>query len=323
MHKQEQPITMSKSDRRNYPAVQRIADYCVYVFVRLLVATIQVLPTDSAATCCRFGAWALTRVLAIRQSTLRENFQRVYPQATEPQLQRLTAAMWYHLLLMLCEIAWAPRRLHRCNWQAHVFIPNSAHFLQHLLSRRATVLVTGHFGNFELGGYVTGLMGIRTTTIARRLDNPFLHDYVTRFRGGKGQHMVDKSGCATEVDRHLAQGGTLSLLADQHGGPKGCWTPFLGHPASYHKALALFSLASDAPMAVAFTIRADKPMHFRLGCAGVADPRDRGAECSGVRSLTQWYSGLLEEVIAQAPDQYWWVHRRWREPPSRNAKMAA
>jgi KDO2-lipid IV(A) lauroyltransferase len=314
---------MPKSDRRKYPALHSAFDFCVYVMVRLLVATIQVLPTDTAASCCAGGAWLLTRVLGVRQETLQENFQRVYPQATHAQLQHLTQAMWYHLLLMLCEVAWAPRRLHRCNWQSHVFIPNSAHFLEHLLSRRATVLVTGHFGNFELGGYVTGLMGIRTTTIARRLDNAFLHDYVTRFRGGKGQRMVDKAGCAADVDRHLARGGTLSLLADQHGGPKGCWTPFLGHPASYHKALALFSLASDAPMAVAFTIRNGQPMHFRLGCAGVADPRSGGPECSGVRALTQWYSRLLEEVISQAPDQYWWVHRRWREPPQRAARIAA
>lgn len=314
---------MSEANLSRYPFQRRCVDYGVYLLVRSFVAFLQTLPDATAMAICRGGAWLLTVPFPLRKSTLDENFQRAFPDSTIDQRRQLTLAMWYHLLLMICEIAWAPRRLHRCNWQEHVQFPDAKSFLKHLLSRRATVLVTGHFGNFEMGGYITGLMGLKTTTIARRLDNPFLHDYITAFRGVKGQKMVDKSGCANEVDRHLANGGTLSLLADQHGGPKGCWTPFLGHAASYHKALALFTLSGDAPMAVAYTLREKLPLHFTLGCAGVADPKLDGPECSGVKSLTEWYSHCLEQAIALAPDQYWWVHRRWREPPARIAKRAA
>lgn len=293
-------------------------DYLVYLAVRSVIAIIQTVPEDKGAAICRAGAWLLSGPLAVRRKTLQENLNRIFPDASDAEKQTLSHAMWYHLLMMVCELAWAPRRVHRCNWREHIHIPDDQTILKRLLSRRATVLVTGHFGNFEMGGYITGLMGLDTSTIARRLDNPYLHQFVADFRGAKGQRLLDKNGCATEVDRHLAEGGTLSLLADQHAGNKGCWTNFLGHQASCHKALALFTLASDAPMVIAYTIRTTRPLQFELGCVGVADPRDNGTECQGVRPLTEWYNRGLARAIAKAPEQYWWVHRRWREKPKRN-----
>ena len=80
------------------------------------------------------------------------------------------------------------------------------------------------------------------------LDTAQFRQNVEQFRGAKGQQMVDKDGCAAVVERRLREGGMLSLLADQHAGNKGCWVDFLGVPASCHKALALFSLGSSAPM---------------------------------------------------------------------------
>lgn len=298
-------------------------DYLAYLAVRFVIGCIQVLPECKGVAVCRGLAWLLSGPMPLRKKTLKENLARVFPNATKDERRELARAMWFHLMLMVCEIAWAPRRLHRCNWQAHVHFPQATAFLSRILSRRATVLVTGHFGNFEMGGYITGLMGIDTLTIARRLDNHFLHDFVSDFRGAKGQRLVDKEGCAAEVDRHLASGGILSILADQHAGPKGLWTDFLGHQASCHKALALFTLSGDAPMAIAYTIREDRPMRFSLGCAGVADPRQGGPECGGVRQLTEWYNAKLAAAISLAPEQYWWVHRRWREKPAKSTKRMA
>ncbi len=108
---------------------------------------------------------------------------------------------------MICEIAWAPRRLHLTNWTEHLRIRDNRGMLQHLLSGRPTILVTGHYGNFEVCGYAVGLMGFPTLTIARRLDNAYLHEFLEDFRGTHGQFMVDKEGCAPTIERHLAKNG--------------------------------------------------------------------------------------------------------------------
>ncbi|MGB7323654.1 MAG: lysophospholipid acyltransferase family protein [Rubripirellula sp.] len=299
-------------------------DFAAYALVRLIVAVIQTLPLDMGDAMCRFLAWMVGEKLRIRRRETDENLALIFPDADDQQRRNLRFAMWHHLLLMVCEIAWAQRRLHLANWTKHVRFRNNREMLGHMLSKRPTVIVTGHFGNFEVGGYMTGLMGIQTLTIARQLDNRFIHAWVDRFRSAKGQVMVDKEGCATEVDRHLNNGGILSLLADQHAGPKGCWVHFMGAPASCHKALSLFSLSSNAPMIVGATRRiGGQPMQFEISSHAIADPLIDRDTCESVTSLTNWYNAHLESAVNESIEQYWWLHRRWRKPPERVARRLA
>ena len=292
-------------------------DFILYSIVRLLVAFVQTLPLDMGNSMCRGVAWLAGDVLKIRNRTTQENLQAIFPDSSPEERQNLTSAMWHHLLLMVCEIAWAQRRLHLTNWAKHVRFKNNRRTLQGILSKRPAVMVTGHYGNFEIGSYTMGLMGCTAITIARRLDNRFLHRWVAQFRGAKGQIMVDKIGCAPIVDRHLQDGGLLSLLADQHAGDKGCWVDFMGTPASCHKALALFALSSKAPMLAGYTRRYNsQPMQFESACTGIADPLDDpDGFCDSVTTLTQWYNGQLATAVGETVQQYWWLHRRWRTPP--------
>jgi Kdo2-lipid IVA lauroyltransferase/acyltransferase len=302
---------------------QTLVDFAAYGVVRSLIAIIQVMPTDMGDSVCRFLARIAGQTLGIRRGLTAENIARVFPKADSARRAALCDAMWHSLLLMVFEIAWAQRRLHRCNWSKHFAFSGNRLMLDALLSPRPCVVVTGHYGNFELSGYVTGLMGFETLAIARKLDNPFLDRWVRSFRGARGQYMVDKEGCAPEVDRHLQQGGILSLLADQHAGDKGCWVNFMGSPASCHKALALFSLSSGAPMVVAVTRRLRQtPMQFEISIAGFADPFSKPADpaFASVTSLTQWYNRKLAEGVSHGVEQYWWLHNRWRTPPAKVAQ---
>lgn len=304
---------------------QWLADGAAYLAIRLVVAVVQTMPLDMGNYFCAILARILTHAVPVRRNVLEQNLGLVFPAVDKTAKQQLTESMWHHLLLMVCEVAWAQRRLHRCNWSRHVTFHDNQALLRYTLSDRPAVMVTGHFGNFEIGGYLVGLMGVRSTTIARRLDNPFLDRWVQRFRSAKGQDMVDKQGCAPIIDEHLRRGGVLSLLADQHAGPKGAWVPFCGVLASCHKALALFAMTSGAPMLAVFTRRlGGRPMQFESGCLGLVDPQCDPAQYSqSVTSLTHWYNGQLEQIIDRAPEQYWWLHRRWRTPPAKIAKRLA
>ncbi|KLU05914.1 Lipid A biosynthesis lauroyl acyltransferase [Rhodopirellula islandica] len=300
---------------------QRALDAIAYAMVRSIVALIQIMPLDMGDRFCRVIATILSGPLPVRKRVIQSTLSQIFPDLPEPQQKELTFAMWHHLMLMVCEVAWAQRRLHRCNWYRHVRFRGSQTMLRSMLSDRSSVYVTGHFGNFEVGGYTMGLMGVRTLAIARRLDNRFLHDWVENFRSAKGQDVVDKIGCAPIVEKHLQEGGMLSLLADQHAGEKGLWTDFCGVPASCHKALALFSLTANAPMMSVYTRRIDgKPMQFESGLLGVVDPATDSENGQSVGQMTEWYNRQLESMIDIAPEQYWWLHRRWRTPPEKVAR---
>jgi len=311
--------TVPAAEHQSYRVQDRVAYWCF----RLIVAFVQSLPLERSQRIASLIAGFLTHVAPIRGKLVRENLQRAFPAWQPEQSVATQQQMWEHLVLMLCEVAVAPRKIHRENWydHYHISVEDRRTMMQIALDRRPKVLVSGHFGNFELAGYVTGLFGIGTTTIARPLDNGFVHDYINRFRSLGGQYLLPKSGSAADVELILQKGGALSLLADQYGGPKGCWVEFLGHPASCHKALALFTLSSGAPMMVCSNVRKSEPLVFETKVLGVADPQSE--ECpDSVADLTRWYNACLESEIREFPGQYWWVHHRWKGVPPTKKRTA-
>jgi len=206
-----------------------------------------------------------------------------------------------------------------------VELKNEEHLVRLLFENRPLIIVTGHLGNFEVGGYVLGILGFPTYTVARTMDNIYLDRFVNQFRGTTGQHIIPKNGGADQIERVLSNNGTMTFLADQYAGPKGCWVDFFGRPASAYKAIALLALEYNAVMAVSAATRKHKPMHFHMHNYAMADPQAIDGNLSTLRELTQWYTTRLEELIRRTPDQYWWLHRRWKDTrePKQKKRQAA
>lgn len=295
-------------------------DWAAYVALRLVVCGISCLSLERCDRICRLLSVVIADWTKLRRNVTDHNLQLVYGRLSRTELSGLRRQMWHHLLLMVCEIIHAPRKIHRTNWREHIYMRDKRQMIELLLDQRATIIVTGHFGNFEVAGYITGLLGIQSATIARPLDNPLVNDYLLEFRSGTGQEILPKEGSSAAVQELLQSKGTLCILADQHAGPKGCRVDFFGHTTSCHKSLALFVLSAKAPMVVTYARRLDRPLRFEIGVTGVADPEpvtDREAPnyLDSVQSMTRWYNLKLEEAIRMAPEQYWWLHRRWRDLP--------
>ncbi|MEZ6071201.1 MAG: lysophospholipid acyltransferase family protein [Pirellulales bacterium] len=221
--------------------------------------------------------------------------------------------MWQHLFGMIVEIALLPRKVHRTNWRRFVRLGGRRRLMLRLLDDRPTIICSAHYGNFEVAGYVLGLLGFPTYTVARTLDNPFLDRFVNRFRGMTGQFILAKKGGYEKIVEVLESQGTMTFLADQYAGRKGCWVDFFGRPASVHKAIALFALNHDAPLAMGYARRVGGPLEYELVTPAVIDPRDDRAEVQGARELTRWFTGEIEAFVREAPEQYWWLHRRWKD----------
>jgi KDO2-lipid IV(A) lauroyltransferase len=175
-----------------------------------------------------------------------------------------------------------------------------------------------------LGGFFLGVLGFPTSTVARTLDNPHLNRFINRFRGITGQRMISKKGGFDDILAVLASGGTMTFLADQAAGDKGCWVDFFGRPASTHKAIALLALEHKAHVCVGAMMRVGGPLQLEMTLGDLIDTSDPNAPAGNVRELTQWYTTQIERLIRKAPEQYWWVHRRWKgTPPSARRKSRA
>ena len=300
--------------------LRRGLDFAVYVFVRSLIALVQAVPLSVCERGAEVLATLAARVLRIRHQVVDENLRIAFPHLTEPERADVAWRMWRHLLLMCAEIAHTPRKVHRTNWREHSRIVDLESFVRTLLSGRPLVVISAHYGNFELGGYLMGLFGFPTYTVARELDNRYLDQFINRFRGRTGQYILPKRGSGTEIKRVLDSGGILTLLGDQSAGKKGCWVNFFGRPASTHKAVSLFSLGSDAPTMVSYARRVGRPLEYEVGPQAIVDPCEPGSSLRTVPLLAQWYTDHLEDLIREAPEQYWWLHRRWKGQPATRAR---
>ncbi|MEM7474029.1 MAG: lysophospholipid acyltransferase family protein [Planctomycetota bacterium] len=312
---------MEAAEAINKPA-GTLKDWIAYIALRCVICGIQCLSLEGCDRLARVLAKVLADWIPIRRRVTDENLERVYGQISAEHKSLLRQKMWHNLILLVCEIALASRKIHRHNYRDHFYMFQKEAVIKLLLEVRPTVFVTGHFGNFEVAGFSVGLLGTPTTTIARPLDNPYIDAFVQEFRSRGGQKMLPKDGSAVKVQELLEAGGTLALLADQHAGGKGVWVDFFGEATSCHKALALFVLSSGAPMIVNYTRRLDRPLKYELGAKAIADPALLESEnppeyLSSVLELTEWYNAHLENIIREAPEQYWWLHRRWRGVPEK------
>jgi KDO2-lipid IV(A) lauroyltransferase len=298
-------------------------DFGVYVAVRLVIAVVQALPLEFCEQGAGWMATLLGRVLGIRRRVVEENLRTAFPNLTPQERAEIAQQMWRHLFLMAAEIAHTPRKVHETNWKEHSHIVNQELFVRTLLCGRPLVLVSAHFGNFELGGYLMGLFGFPTYTVARRLDNRFLDRFVNDFRGRTGQFMLPKNGSREMIQSILERNGILTLLGDQAAGEKACWVNFFGRPASTHKAVAAFSLVNGAPTMVSYARRLDRTLHYEVGPEAICDPRAPGFDLGSIPLLAQWYTNQLENLVRRSPGQYWWLHRRWKGQPRSRKRHAA
>jgi KDO2-lipid IV(A) lauroyltransferase len=299
------------------PVVTQVADFMTYVAVRVLICIVQAMPRSSCERFARSWSDFLANRVKIRRRVVRDNLRIAFPDWSNERCRDVARGMWEHLLLMVVEIAHAPRVIQKTTWRRHLRIEGMEAMVRTLWLDRPKVILSGHFGNFELAAYLFGVFGFRIFSVARELDNPLLDEFVTRFRESRGQKILPKRGSAPDVAIVLEENGAIGLLGDQAAGPRGCWVQFFGRPASVHKAIGVFALSSNAPIMVcSATRRSGRLFDYDLRLEGVADPEAGTPETAGLTAVSQWYTDLLELAIRRAPPQYWWVHRRWRGKPA-------
>lgn len=290
-----------------------VRDRAVYLLIRSVVALIGIFPYESCAGVVAFLAFLFTDVIPVRRSVLDENLRTAFPDADACERRRLVRAMWRHLLLMGIEFFIGRRMLHETNWRRYVEIRDGRNQVRHFFSHRPVILVTGHFGNFEMGGHILGLLGYPTFSVARSLDNRYLNRYVVSMRESTGQYLLEKNGGYEDILDVLENRGIVAFLADQSAGPRGCWVDFFGKSASAYKAMALMSLQYSAPIVVCSCTRQNGPfMRFKLATSDYFDPLDPPPGIESVFEITQWFTSVLERGIRRRPEQYWWLHRRWK-----------
>ncbi len=176
---------------------------------------------------------------------------------------------------------------------------------------RGVLLVTGHLGNWELGGAYIAARGLPIDAIARHMENPLVDGYVTRTRQRLGMRVVHDEAAVRQVPRAIRGGRSVAMLVDQGAvGLASTWVPFFGRDAKTPRGPAVFALRLDAPVVFGCALREpDGRYRMHLEPVEVARSGDREAD---VDRTVAAYTATLERWVRRAPGQYFWQHRRWK-----------
>jgi KDO2-lipid IV(A) lauroyltransferase len=180
---------------------------------------------------------------------------------------------------------------------------------------RGGLIVTGHLGNWELGGRCVRLFPLPVRVVVRPIENPWLDASATRSRGGPGA-VIRKEGALKETIRTLRGGGWVAIVADQNAGRRGVFLPFFGLEASTWATPAIVALKTGAPVYVGATVRRPGPeLAFDVRIRRL-EPTPAGLdENEAARLLLGRIVRTLEGWIREHPEQYNWLHRRWKSRP--------
>ena len=183
-------------------------------------------------------------------------------------------------------------------------------------SGRGVILFTGHVGGWELTSFALSLFDHPLSFLVRRIDNPKIEALIDRARARLGNRTIGKTSAAREMLQILQIGGTLGILVDLNTlDREGIFVDFFGVPASTTFMLAKLALRTGADVLPVFAPWDKQRRRFLLKIDGPLVVDRTGDEEEDVRRLTQSFTSVVESYVRRYPDQWLWIHRRWKTRP--------
>jgi len=304
---------MPKRQRRQR---NKTLDYAAYIGVRLFAMFVHMFSWEANYRTAKFLGNLMYRLDRKHRDRAMEHLRLSFPEWTQSHRRRVAQASMRNMFYLAIEFLFTTRLITPGRWRKHITLVNMDETIRLLLEQqRGLIMLTGHFGNWEVVGYAMATLGLPTYSIARRLDNPYLDEYVFGVRERTGQAIIDKRGATAVAPDMLLEKKTVCFIADQDAGKKGLFVDFFNRPASTYKAIGLLAMQYNVPVVVGYGQRVDEQYNFIIGIEKVIHPEDWADEDDPLRYITQEYTTALEQVIRRAPEQYLWSHRRWKHQP--------
>jgi KDO2-lipid IV(A) lauroyltransferase len=235
---------------------------------------------------------------------------------SEAELERIACASLEHFTqVYLIELVLTPRLVNEVSWSRYVELGHIVPALRQLLSGGATIMVTPHFGNFELMGYTIARIGLPLSAVMRPLDNPLLTGFLESSRRAGGLTLLYKKGATDRAPQILESGGTLCFIADQDAGRKGVFADFFGRKASWYKSIGLLAMSARAPIIAGHMVRIRRAFRYRLEVERIIRPEEWDSQDQPLQWITETFAAAMESAIRRHPEQYLWAHRRWKSRP--------
>jgi len=311
-------VTMTGMKSRTGPIA-----FLTYLAVRVVFAIMEIFPIHwnlrTARILARLWPFLTTRHRDRAVAHLRLAFGDALP---ESEIHRIARRCLENAAMFAVEAVCLPRLMNAFTWSRYIQLENFDDALRVILEGRGAILVTGHFGSFEVTGHLLAALGFDTVAVMRPLDNVFLNSYIVRSRRKHGLQLLDKKGASTQAQAMLEDGHLLGFVGDQDAGRKGVFVDFFGQPASAYKSIGLLAMTTQRPIIVGYARRLGKVARYAVGATRIIRPPEWEVQSDPLDWITQAYTAAIEEMVRVAPEQYLWIHRRWKSKPRKRSRAS-
>lgn len=285
-----------------------------YLGFRAVSGVIRILPEPLVLALGEALGWLAGVVLRIRRGDVDRNLARAFPRLPDRERARIARGCCRHVGregMATFRLSYEdPRRI-----LARTEVLGLEAVQAAWAEGAGVILITGHLGNWEVAGAGLAARGLPLDVVAQVQRNPLFNRELVRTRERMGMVVIPRGEAVRRGLRALRDGRMLALVADQNAGAGGVFVDFFGVPASTARGPALFALRSGAPVFFVGVHRLPGwRARYRLTMEPV--PVDRSADPEEeTHRLTSAHTAILQRYIEAAPEQYFWLHRRWKTRP--------
>jgi KDO2-lipid IV(A) lauroyltransferase len=240
------------------------------------------------------------------------NLELALPEKNDAERKRIVRGVFTSLGRQLAELCQFPRYTLE-NVDDVVVYDGLENYLQARARGKGVLFLTAHFGGWELSAFTHSLHGYWLHVVMRPMDNPYLDRMIEHYRTMHGNKTVAKDDFVRGLLAAMKAGETVGILMDTNmTPPQGVFVDFFGIPACTASGLARIALRTDAAVVPTFTIWDEAIGKYRLRFDPALELIRTGDQERDIVANTQMFTKVIEDYVRKYPDQWLWVHRRWK-----------
>lgn len=278
-----------------------------YLLVVFMATVLRKLPSQ-------IRGWAgaalgqLVYFIGIRRKVTAQNFSDSFPELPKKAVTAVSRAAYCHFGRVAVEFAAIPEL--SLEKDVNRILDPDHHVLEEALAAgQGSIVFSGHLGNWELMGAMAAKRGLPVSFVVTTQRNKLIEEFIDQVRRNCGIEIIKRRDAARGVLKALKRNRAVAILIDQDAHDNGAFAPFFGRPASTPRGAAVFHLRTGAPLVFAYSTwlpgNRYRIYHERFESNGITDPD----------ILTALMSQRLETAIRTTPEQWMWMHKRWKSTP--------
>jgi KDO2-lipid IV(A) lauroyltransferase len=286
-----------------------------YGLARSLLGFFGILPRRAADVAARVLAWLGFHFARRQRRAGLQNLRLTFPELSEQEREQILRGCFRNLGRLLVEFSRFPQ-LHKSNISDLVIQDGLENYLAALRRGNGVICLTAHLGAWELSSFAHSIFGYPMKFIVRQIDNPRVESLISRYRSLGGNMPIHRRNAGRKLIRALRNNETVGILFDQNTTrSEGVFVDFMGIPAATTPAVATLALRTGAAVVPGFLIWDDSIRKHRLRFDPPLELKATDNPEQDILDNTKLFNQVLEKYIRKYPDQWLWIHRRWKTRP--------